>query len=353
MAQPLVSICLPNLNTRRFLPARMDSILAQTLTDWELIICDSYSDDGSWEFFQKFGRDSRVRLYQVPRAGLYAGWNECLRRVKGRYVYIATSDDTCEPRLLERLVGVLECHPDVAMASCNFRFVDENDRVVEGERPNGAEIYGEWLMRPHRRHGISEFVAACAAGPVWSTVTSILFRRALLDEIGFFPENKMSIADFEWGIRAPLFTDTIHIPEPLATWRIRRGQATRSLDWAKYAWSYVDMVRAVWQQFHHRLPERLRSHAAFRELVRPRVYLAFDCLRLYPSELRRRPWRTIRNLGLGFWRSPGLTLRHLLTGGSWSRRPQLNLKTHVEQQLRNLDLTPLCSPLTEPVLSQS
>ncbi|MCX7914760.1 MAG: glycosyltransferase family 2 protein, partial [Verrucomicrobiae bacterium] len=137
------------MNTRRFLPERMESILAQTLTDWELIICDSYSDDGSWEFFQKFADDPRVRLYQVPRAGLYAGWNECLRRVRGRYVYIATSDDTCEPQLLERLVGVLEQHPDVAMASCNFRFIDEAGKSVAGEQPNGAAIYGDWLQRDH------------------------------------------------------------------------------------------------------------------------------------------------------------------------------------------------------------
>ncbi len=52
--RPLVSICLPTLNARRFLEPRMESILAQTLTDWELIVCDSYSNDGTWEYFQQF-----------------------------------------------------------------------------------------------------------------------------------------------------------------------------------------------------------------------------------------------------------------------------------------------------------
>jgi len=52
MPTPLVSICLPNLNTCRFLAERMETLLAQTVNDWELIICDSHSDGGSWEFFQ-------------------------------------------------------------------------------------------------------------------------------------------------------------------------------------------------------------------------------------------------------------------------------------------------------------
>src|SRR5205085_11275036 len=119
------------LNTRRFLDERMASIQAQTLRDWELIVCDSFSDDGSWEYLEKFQDDPRVHLQQVPRQGIYAGWNECLRRVTGKYVYIATSDDTADPRLLETLTGVLEQHPDVDMATCNLTLIDEHGKRVE------------------------------------------------------------------------------------------------------------------------------------------------------------------------------------------------------------------------------
>ena len=51
---PRVSICLPNLNNQRFLEERMRSILEQSYGDWELIVCDSYSDDGAWELLQEF-----------------------------------------------------------------------------------------------------------------------------------------------------------------------------------------------------------------------------------------------------------------------------------------------------------
>jgi len=59
---PLFSVCLHTLNARRFLKPRMDSVFEQTCSNWELIVYDSYSDDGTWEYLQQFKDDSRVRL---------------------------------------------------------------------------------------------------------------------------------------------------------------------------------------------------------------------------------------------------------------------------------------------------
>ena len=104
---PKVSVCVPCLNSRPFIAERLETILCQTVEDWELIVCDSYSDDGTWEALREFAGDERVSLHQVPRQGLYAGWNECLKRARGEYVYIAPVDDTCAPDFLEKMVGRL------------------------------------------------------------------------------------------------------------------------------------------------------------------------------------------------------------------------------------------------------
>ncbi len=110
MSEPLVSICLPNLNTRPFLEERMETILAQTFADWELIVCDSHSEDGSWEFFQKFAGDPRIRLHQVPpRRDLRRLERMPEARAGTPYCYIATSDDTAKPPIApaKSLVSVL------------------------------------------------------------------------------------------------------------------------------------------------------------------------------------------------------------------------------------------------------
>ena len=125
---PLVSICLPSLNTRPFLEERIASILGQTFGDWELVVSDSCSDDGSWELFQALARDvPRCRIDQAPR-GLYPSWNHCLRQARGRYVYVATSDDVMALDCIGKMVAALEAHPECDLAHCPLRITDGEGR---------------------------------------------------------------------------------------------------------------------------------------------------------------------------------------------------------------------------------
>ena len=62
---PKVSILLPNLNTSKYLPARFESIQAQTFTDWETIVVDSYSSDGAWELIQQYAQNDHE--YSSPK----------------------------------------------------------------------------------------------------------------------------------------------------------------------------------------------------------------------------------------------------------------------------------------------
>src|SRR5207244_12706918 len=115
---PKVSICVPNLNTRPYLPERFETVFNQTFQDWELVVCDSYSDDGSWEYIQELAaREPRMRISQTPRKGVYAGFNDCIQLARGAYVYVATSDDTMSPDFLEEMV-------EIGRASCRGR-IDE------------------------------------------------------------------------------------------------------------------------------------------------------------------------------------------------------------------------------------
>ncbi len=131
MSAPLVSICVPNLNTRPFLEERFETIFAQTLTDWELLVYDSYSDDGAWEYITSVAEhEPRMRAWQGPREGTPGSWTPCLREARGRYVYIATSDDTMAPDCLEQLVAALEANPGCDVAHCMLRPVDERGELV-------------------------------------------------------------------------------------------------------------------------------------------------------------------------------------------------------------------------------
>src|SRR5438093_5987405 len=124
---PKVSICVPTLNTRPYLPERFETVFNQTFQDWELVVCDSYSDDGSWEYIQELAaREPRMRISQTPRKGVYAGFNDCIQLARGEYVYIARSDDTMSPDFLEEMVAAFgpQYKPeDHWLANCGIQTV--------------------------------------------------------------------------------------------------------------------------------------------------------------------------------------------------------------------------------------
>src|SRR4029077_585677 len=162
---PKVSICVPNLNTRPYLPERFETVFNQTFQDWELVVCDSYSDDGSWEYIQELAaREPRMRISQIQRKGVYAGFNDSIQLARGEYVYIATSDDTMSPDFLEKMVAALDNNPGCGLAHCCLDFIDEQgmkissghcwDKITGGRGWDDwvtTRFFGDWIKKYHVR----------------------------------------------------------------------------------------------------------------------------------------------------------------------------------------------------------
>lgn len=228
---PKVSICLPNLNNQPFIVERLDGILAQTFQDWELVVVDSYSDDGAWEIIQAYAaKESRMRIYQAPRNGIYTGINECIELAKGEYIYIATSDDTMMPDCLEKMVSALDRHPECGLAHCCLEVIDERGQTIENNNwTNWAQcqFFGDYISQEHIRYAPHDGILYCSLGTVYVSLTQLLIRSTVFETVGCFKTNFSSMADFEWGLRASLVCNTVHVPHYLATWRRHSVQATQ------------------------------------------------------------------------------------------------------------------------------
>ena len=333
MASPLLSICLPNLNGRRFLEERMETILAQTVIDWELIICDSYSDDGSWEFFQKFKGDPRVRMDQVPREGLYAGWNECLQRTRGEYIYFAASDDTMQPECLAKLIAPLEKHAYLQIAVCDFQEIDVAGRPLQREPRPAYAFLGDWMQTPSIRNGQTEFLLHAGFGTtLWITMTAVLFRRKLLQQTGLFRTDLGSRADEEWTLRASLASDIAFVPGKLATWRIHAGQATGNWSSSRSAakWLYTAMQSVIrdgqagipesWKLVPHWESMLARQHRA--------EYLT--TFQLFRWELKRNPVRFLKDVVAAAVETPQWLIHQTLHG--FGPCPELDVNPTVHAQ---------------------
>jgi len=204
-------------------------MLAQDCEDWKCIFVDGYSTDGSWEYMQQFTSDPRFSIRRGIKQGMYADWNECLRYVDTEYFYFLTSDDTCYPQLVSTTMAVLNKVPDVDVCHFKFDFIDKSGAVINAPSSlsEHCSIYKECNSYIHRRSGISEFIMHFVYRAVYTTITSLVFRRRLIDKLYGFSSQYGAIGDYDWTMRMGLVTDVLFLPETLATWRIYDEQATK------------------------------------------------------------------------------------------------------------------------------
>src|SRR4051812_42061996 len=190
---PLVSVCIPVYRGSRYIASAIESVLAQTLDDLELIVIDNDSDDGTYERAAAFG-DRRVRCLRNPtNLGAEGNWNRCLREASGRYVKILPHDDLLAPECLARQAAILdrdERH-ELALVGCARHIVDADGRRLFTPRPLGS--------RPRRLDGRAVFRRCLHRGTnVLGEPGAVLFRRDVAERVGPFDATYPFVLDLDY-----------------------------------------------------------------------------------------------------------------------------------------------------------
>jgi Glycosyl transferase family 2 len=239
MSAPKVSILLPCLNARPFLEERIQSILTQSFSDWEAIVLDSHSTDGSWEFFESIAvRDKRFRLYRLPREGLYAALNRGIGLATGEFLHVATCDDTMATQFLATLLEAFSTCPEAGIAACDVLLINGRGEQLTPKDMLGylpAESIADMLAldvvrsyppmhtmnyRPPPHDCLLHF--SCKS--LYLSLTQLLFRTEVVRTNGPFDTTVGSIADLGWLARLTNMTGTVHVPAKLAMWRFHGAQ---------------------------------------------------------------------------------------------------------------------------------
>lgn len=214
---PLVTVGLPVHNGEQYLREAMDALLAQTLTDFELVISDNASTDSTPAICEEYARrDPRVRYVRQPEnIGAAPNHNVLVPEARGRYFKWASHDDLYAPELLERCVAALEAHPEAVLAHCRDALIDETGAVVE--RPDylldtedrSARVRLRSLLR---RRGGNDFYG--------------LIRTDVLRRVP--PHGTYYNADRTFMAGLVLAGPFVHVPETLYYRREHSGRASRA-----------------------------------------------------------------------------------------------------------------------------
>ena len=132
-----VSIGVPVYNGAAFLEETLDSLLAQTFEDFEIIISDNASTDSTGEIARRFvARDARVRYHRHPEnLGLAANYNGLVQMASGEFFKWATADDVCRPAFVEQCVAALREVPAAVLAYSRTQFIDQAGKPLDLQDP--------------------------------------------------------------------------------------------------------------------------------------------------------------------------------------------------------------------------
>jgi glycosyltransferase involved in cell wall biosynthesis len=215
VTHPLISIIMPAFNRLPWLRAAVQSVLGQTLQDWELIVADDGSDEPTRAYLSALRADSasRVRVLFLTHGGNPpAARNIALREARGEYVAFLDSDDLWLPRKLERQLASLAAHPHRQWSYMRSLLVDGSARPLDGARG---------LRYPARKEGwIAE---SLLRGEAAVTQSSVMVRLEELVRIGGYPEDLPICGDYELYLRLALRSEVDFLDEPLVLVR-RHGE---------------------------------------------------------------------------------------------------------------------------------
>ena len=226
---PKVSVIVPNYNHARFLRQRIDSILNQTFQDFELILLDDASADDSHSILSSYASNPSVRLeFNEQNSGnTYRQWNKGVRLARGKYVWIAESDDCAELRFLEKLLALLDADTAVQLAFCRSRAVTE-----EGETDGFAE-FRFWASdqdcwsADYCRDGSEVCRNYMIRTNIVLNASAALFRKSAYASVGGADENFRLMSDWKLWASMMLQGKVAYLSEPLNYYRFH-GLTQRS-----------------------------------------------------------------------------------------------------------------------------
>ena len=220
-SNPLVSILIPTYNRADYLGSAIDSGLAQTYENIEIIVHDDASTDGTPALLAQY-RDPRLRIIRTEdNHGMLGGWNYIVTKAKGEYLKFLASDDLLEPSCVAELVASAQSHPMAALITCQRKFIDWRGEVVsklgfanKNTVVNGKD-HARWILTTLRENKIGE-------------PTAVLYPTKLVKKAGEYDPTFSQFADFEYWIRLLEFGDLVYVHKPLCSFRTHEGSNTSS-----------------------------------------------------------------------------------------------------------------------------
>jgi len=249
-----VSVCIPVYNGSRYIGESIDSVLAQTYEDFDLIVCDNCSTDNTGEIVRSY-HDKRITYTRnKENLGLVGNANRCLELAKGEYICIWHHDDIMLPDNLQRKVDFLDQNPKVGFVHSNLIRIDDFGETI------APQIWGKASKRDYIEDGLTllnNYLSKLHLG-ARIFIGAVLARRECYEKVGGFNPQFPHTNDSEMWIRMMLFYNVACIGTPLLKYRIHSISA--SSKWGEYnslpyLKEHYQVAESVFNKYANEIPQ--------------------------------------------------------------------------------------------------
>ena len=207
---PLISIVIANYNRKSYLEAAIASVLEQTWQDFELLIWDDGSSDGSVAIARKYAQqDQRVRLVEASHQGIAAALQAAIAQTTGTYIGWVDSDDLLAPTALAETAAVLNRHPEMGFVYTDYLDINETGNVTN---------YGHRCQIPYSKEGLLVN---------FMTFHFRLIRRSVYDQVNGVKDSPDHVEDYHLCLRLSEVAQVGRVRQPLYYYRNHPGNASQ------------------------------------------------------------------------------------------------------------------------------
>ena len=278
-----ISVCIPVYNGERWLGDAIRSVLDQTRSDFELLIVDNHSSDGSFELASEAARsDSRVRVVENPQTiGAVPNHNRCLALAEGELVKFLHHDDRLRADCLERMAAVFEANPSVGLVfSRREILLDDPSDPAAQEWKHEHEVLHEGFGRLQEvndgRALLGRYLPIFGEADYANWIgepSAVMVRRLAVEQVGGFDERVRQSFDIELWLRLLAAHDAGFVDEPLASFRHHGASLTADIavrrdDWLDRLWILEGLLEDANLASEHARIRRYRRRELARVLRR-------------------------------------------------------------------------------------
>lgn len=220
---PTISVCIPTHNGMPYLEEAIHSVINQTYTDWELVISDDRSTDGSAEYASKFANHNIRVFFNREKPGPEGNWNHCISQSRGVYTKLLCQDDKLNPRCLARQIETLEKYKrskvSMTASARNIIRPDGDPIMVRRWKNKPAVVSAEKAIREIIRSGTN---------PIGEP-SAVLFKKSDWVALNGFKADFPYLIDLDFWLRLLSLGDFAYDPESLCDFRISNSSWSSKL----------------------------------------------------------------------------------------------------------------------------